>query len=237
MVKENFFRNIIANLLIVLILISIVFIGFSNEVITVLSSNNYEAIYRGNKENKNVSLMINVYWGEELIPQFIDILKKYDCNATFFVGGSYVAKHEHVLTQIVSSGNELGNHGYYHKDCTTISKERIYEEIYITHNLVKELVGYEMTLFAPPSGAVNRQTCEIAASLNYKTIMWSKDTIDWRDKDCELIYNRAIKNPQNGDLILMHPTPETLKCFEKIIKFYIDNGFSITTVSKNIQNI
>lgn len=237
MIKENFFRNVVSNLLILLVLITVVFVGFSNEVVSVFSQGAFEPIYRGNSENKNVSLMINVYWGEELIDDFISILSKHNSKATFFVGGCYVAKNEKILTQIIESGNEIANHGYYHKDCTSISKERIAEEISITHDLVKKLVDYEMTLFAPPSGAVNSLTCEVAANLNYKTIMWSKDTIDWRDKDSELIFNRATKNPQNGDLILMHPGQETLKAFERIVEFYIEKGFDVTTVSKNIQNL
>ena len=237
MVKEKLFRNVVSNLVIILILVSLIFIGFSNDVISVFSHNGNSAIYRGNSNEKNVSLMINVYWGEEYIDEFISILNKYNSKATFFVGGCYVAKNEKILHSILNSGNEIGNHGYYHKDCTTLSDDRIREEITITHSLVKQITGYEMTLFAPPSGAVNENTCLIAGELNYKTIMWSKDTIDWRDKDSNLIYNRAIKNPQNGDLILMHPSKETLMAFEKIVSFYVDLGFNVTTVSKNIQNL
>ncbi len=237
MFKEIFFRNIVSNVLIVLVLISIVFIGFSNDVVSVFSQNVFEPIYQGNTQKKQISLMINVYWGEELIDEFINVLNKHNSKATFFVGGCYVAKNEHLLTKIINSGNEIGNHGYYHKDCTIISKERIAEEILITHKLVKDLTGYEMTLFAPPSGAVNDITCEIASSNNYKTIMWSKDTIDWRDKDSELIYKRATKNAKNGDLILMHPCCETLNVFERIVRFYIENGFSVVTVSQNIENL
>ena len=92
-----------------------------------------------------------------------------------------------------------------------------------------------MTLFAPPSGAYNNKTLEIANNLNYKTIMWSKDTIDWRDKDENLIYSRATNNAKNGDLILMHPTQETLSALPKIIEFYKNNNFNLTTVSNNIN--
>lgn len=237
MFKESLFRNVISNLLIILVLISIVFVGFSGDVISVFSQGDFSPIYKGNTEKKQISLMINVYWGEELIDEFISILNRHNSKATFFVGGCYVAKNEKILKSIAESGNEIGNHGYYHKDCTKISNDRIREEIKITHDLVKSLVGYDMTLFAPPSGAVNNITCTIAAEQNYKTIMWTKDTIDWRDKDSELIFNRATKNPQNGDLILMHPCKETLNSFERIVKFYIEKGFTVTTVSQNIENI
>jgi peptidoglycan/xylan/chitin deacetylase (PgdA/CDA1 family) len=67
--------------------------------------------------------------------------------------------------------------------------------------------------------------------------MWSKDTIDWRDKDVNLIIKRATKNPENGDLILMHPKPHTLSALGEIIDFYIGLGFNVVTVGENVSGI
>ena len=86
----------------------------------------------------------------------------------------------------------------------------------------------------PPSGSYGLQTLEAAEFLGYTTIMWSKDTIDWRDKDSNLIYKRATKNMQNGDIILMHPTECTKLALSDIILEYQKNGFSLVTVSQNI---
>ena len=65
--------------------------------------------------------------------------------------------------------------------------------------------------------------------------MWSKDTIDWRDKDENTILSRATKNLSNGDLILMHPKEHTLNVLPKIIDFILENGYNIVTVGKNIE--
>ena len=86
-------------------------------------------------------------------------------------------------------------------------------------------------MFAPPSGSVNTSVVKTAMELGYKTIMWTHDTIDWRDKDEGLIFNRATKNITGGDLILMHPTLHTKNCLEKIIKTLKNNGLELTTVS------
>ena len=91
-----------------------------------------------------------------------------------------------------------------------------------------------MNLFAPPSGSFNSTTLKVANDLNYKTIMWSKDTIDWRDKNEGLVYSRATKNLQNGDLILMHPTEHTAAALGKIIEYVLKSGFRIVTVGENI---
>lgn len=106
-----------------------------------------------------------------------------------------------------------------------------------THKIVKELLDVDMTLFAPPSGAYNKVTVEMANSLGYKTIMWTRDTIDWRDKNTDLIYSRAIKNASGGDLVLMHPTENTAQALPKIIDYLTQKGFEIVPVSENIGGL
>ena len=232
--KDRLYR-IIANIVICIVFVIVVGVAMLSPESIISSSTNNKAIYSGNQNKNNVSIMINVYWGDEFIEPILNCLKENDVRATFFVGGVWVSKNNELLKKIYNDGHEIGNHGYFHKDHTTLTDEKNREEIYQTHLLVKELIGIDMTLFAPPSGAYNNKTLEIANNLNYKTIMWSKDTIDWRDKDENLIYSRATNNAKNGDLILMHPTQETLSALPKIIEFYKNNNFNLTTVSNNIN--
>ena len=108
------------------------------------------------------------------------------------------------------------------------------QEIEYNHKLIKGLIGVDMKLFMPPSGSYGLQTLEAAEKLGYTTIMWSKDTIDWRDNDTNLIIKRATKNMQNGDIILMHPTQCTKDALKSIVLAYKDAGFNLVTVSQNI---
>ena len=187
--------------------------------------------YSGNENSNKISLMINVYWGTEYLDGMLDILDKYDVKTTFFVGGTWAVKESDMLTKIYEKGHEIGNHGYSHKDQDKLSRDDNKKEILTTHNIVKDLLGIDMTLFAPPSGAYSKTTVEVANELSYQTIMWTRDTIDWRDKDANLIYSRAIKNAKGGDLVLMHPTQKTLEALENIIVELQSKGFKLTTVS------
>ena len=141
-----------------------------------------------------------------------------------------------MLKQICECGFEIGNHGYNHKDHDKLTYEHNKQEILATHEIVKRITGIEMKLFAPPSGAYNQTTLDVASQMGYKTIMWSHDTIDWRDKDEDLIFERATKNTVGGDLILMHPTLKTKNCFDKIDKTLKQKGLEITTVSNVLSN-
>ena len=187
--------------------------------------------YSGNENSNKISLMINVYWGTEYLDGMLDILDKYDVKTTFFVGGTWAVKESDMLTKIYEKGHEIGNHGYSHKDQDKLSREDNKKEILTTHNIVKDLLGIDMTLFAPPSGAYSKTTVEVANELSYQTIMWTRDTIDWRDKDANLIYSRAVKDAKGGDLVLMHPTEKTLEALENIIVELQSKGFKLTTVS------
>ena len=179
--------------------------------------------------------MVNVYWGTEYIKDMLDVFDLYNVKTTFFVGGSWAIKNDELVKKIYNNGHELANHGYWHKDHKLISEGKNREEIYLTHEVIKGITGYNMQLFAPPSGSFGDKTLKVAQELGYKTIMWSKDTIDWRDHNPDIIYTRATKNPKGGDLILMHPTESTLKSLSKIISFYNNQGYKLTTVLENIS--
>ena len=192
--------------------------------------------YKGDTNKPNASLMINVYQGSEFIEPIMHALTEGGAKATFFVGGSWASRNPEIVKKIVDNGFEIGNHGYLHKDHDKISAERQSQEITTCHDLIKQLTGVEMTLFAPPSGAYNRTTVEICNTLNYKTIMWTLDTIDWRDKSSDLVFKRATKKIQNGNLILMHPTAHTLEALPSVINAYTRAGIQLVSVSDNIMS-
>ncbi len=225
--------RIITNIIIAAILLSltVVAIPFSSGISV---SGNPNVIYNGDTSQNNVSFMINVYWGTEYIEDMLDVLDLYKVKTTFFVGGSWVAKNVDMAKEIYSRGHEIGNHGYNHKDHDKITRQQNYDEIEKTHLLISANLGIEMNLFAPPSGAYNDTTVEVATELKYNTIMWTHDTIDWRDKDSDLVFKRATKNLSNGDLILMHPTKHTLNALSDILAYATNNGFNATTVSQTI---
>lgn len=223
-----------SNLIIALVIACVggfaVFAGLSIVPTTAVSG----VYYNGDTTKNDVTLMINVYWGTEYLDDMLEILDNYNVKTTFFIGGTWAVLNEDYLTKIYESGHELANHGYHHKDHDKLDEAGNLNEISTTHKIVKELTGVEMDLFAPPSGAYDSLTATCAEQLGYHTIMWTRDTIDWRDHDSNLIYSRAVKNAKGGDLILMHPTEATVEALPKIIEFFQANNFNLTTVSENI---
>jgi peptidoglycan/xylan/chitin deacetylase (PgdA/CDA1 family) len=233
-IPEKVFVNIVANVIMVLIVTTILALSFGSEFLIAINGNASQAIYRGNVTKKNVSIMINVYFGTEYIERMLQILREYDAIATFFVGGVWVNKNNDALKLIAESGHEIGNHGYFHLDHKSISYAKNKEEILVTEKLVESVIGKKTNLFAPPDGSFNATTLKAANELGYKTVVWSKDTIDRRDKNTELIYTRAVKELKNGDLISMHPTANTVEALKDICKYFAAQGFNMVSVSDNI---
>ena len=223
--------TIFSNVIIFALLIVLVVTTSTGNLNYVFNYENEEVIYNGNKSSNKVSLMINVYWGNEYIEDILNVLNKYEVKTTFFVGGTWVEKEPELFSKIIANGHEIGNHGYFHENHSKLTYEQNLEEISSTHNLIKVVYNIDMNLFAPPSGAFNQATLSCVHELGYKTIMWSKDTIDWRDHDVNLIIKRATTNIQGGDLILMHPTAETLKALPTILEYYKVNNLVADTVT------
>lgn len=192
-------------------------------------------IYAGNLDSNCVSLMINVYWGTEYIEPILEILEEKKVKCTFFVGGTWAKDNPQLLEKIYKSGHEIASHGYSHKEHEKLSFEQNLSEMQQTHEIVKNIIDYDITLFAPPGGSYNSLTVEASKSMGYKTIMWTRDTIDWRDQNTQLIYNRAIKEMKGGDLILMHPKEKTVEALPLIIDYAIAHQLKIATVSETIR--
>lgn len=193
-------------------------------------------VYRSGTTTANaVSLMFNVYWGTEEVYSILDILENRNAKATFFIGGCWADDNVECLRVIKEKGHEIGNHGYFHKDQSKMSVAQNEREIADCNQFIKLAIGQTPTLFAPPSGAYANATLTACQNLNMKTILWSRDTIDWRDKDAKLIYTRATKNVKAGDFVLMHPMEKTVEALDGIITYYESVGLKLVSVSENLQ--
>ncbi len=222
----------ITNSILVLILavVSVVcFIPSAKSVSSVKENVHYKGVSKD-----GVSLMFNVYWGTKEVTGILNVLDEYDAKATFFIGGSWADDNVECLKEIAARGHEIGSHGYFHRDHNTLDYSGNYQEIKTSADFIFEATGIRISLFAPPSGAYNDDTVKAAEALGLKTVMWSKDTIDWRDKDKAVCVRRATQKVAGGDLILMHPMAHTLEALPEILKCYRDKGLRTVSVSENL---
>ncbi len=191
------------------------------------------AIRGGKPATSMAAIACNVDWGEAEIPKMIDIFRENDVKISFFPCGRWAEKNPEVLRQMYGAGHEIGNHGYGHKLCTQIGMEQSKQEILKTETAINSILGIKTNLFAPPSGDYKKDTVAMAEDLGYKTILWTADTVDWKEgSTADVIKKRVLKKDLNGAIILMHPKPETVKALPELIAEIEKQGIKLVTVSE-----
>lgn len=192
-------------------------------------------IYRGNPAKPMVSLMINVAWGNQYIVPMLDILDEEKVKVTFFLDGSWLSKNQELAAEMQKRGHELENHAYTHPNMSTLSRARATAEIEKTKTLLKQSLGVDNTWFAPPSGDFDQETVDIAASLGLKTVLWTLDTVDWRNPSPESVVAKISAKAEPGTLILMHPTASSSQALKGMIRAIKAKGLQLGTVSQTLS--
>lgn len=224
---------IVTNLLICAIIVVTAVVGFAGGSAVTVSDGDNNVFYRSESKN-GVSLMFNVYQGADEVERILDILDEYGAKATFFIGGCWADDNVDCVREISSRGHELASHGYFHRDHSALSYEENVAEISPSVRLLEMISGQKIALFAPPSGAFCDYTVSACLELGLKVIMWSRDTIDWRDSDAALIASRATKGLAAGDFVLMHPTSSTVQALPVILNYIRNCGLAACTVSYSL---
>lgn len=191
-----------------------------------------EVYYKGVKDEKIVALLCNIDWGNEYIPEILRILEENSINITFSITGRWAKENTELVKELYDYNHEIANHGYQHVDHDKLNYDENYQAISMANDIIKEIIGESPKYFGPPSGAYNEETVKAAKDLGYTVIMWSVDTIDWReDSSKELIIDRVTKDIKPSDIILMHPTENTVKALPEIIAYLFDNNYKIGTIN------
>lgn len=172
--------------------------------------------------------------------KILDVLKKHDVCATFFIAGKHAAWYEKPLIRLVKEGHEIGNHTYNHPDVSTLSDYQIESEIIACEKIIFEKTGKKTNLFRPPYGNYNRSNMSaIAKKLGYKIILWTTiDTKDWQNPSAQSISQKIINDAQNGDIILLHDyaTNNTVEALDMFIPAMKQKGYKFVTISQLIES-
>ncbi|MCH1625923.1 polysaccharide deacetylase family protein [Ferdinandcohnia quinoae] len=189
--------------------------------------------YEDESKRKQVALTFDDGPHPKNTQLILDILKKHQANATFFVLGNRVNLYPDTLKKIYEEGHEIGNHSWTHTNFTSIGLDGIRQEVTHTNTAIQEILGYKPQLVRPPYGAVD-ETVQGAAKL--PLILWSVDSLDWKLRSSSAIVQEVLSNVSNGSIVLMHDihsaTPEAV---DAIISNMKKKGYHFVTVSQLLK--
>lgn len=187
-------------------------------------------IYRGHPEKEMVAFLINVSWGEEYIPEILNTLKENKVKATFFIEGKWAKANSELVKMIDEQGHLIGNHAYNHPDMARLSTEDNVNQINQTNQILTAIIDKKPRWFAPPSGSFDDQVIHSAYELNMETILWTVDTIDWKNPSVSVMINRVNEKIHPGATVLMHPTEATESGLDELINVIKDSGYELGTI-------
>lgn len=195
-----------------------------------------DAIFRGHEKKQAVSFAINVAWGEEYIPDLLQTLQKQNIKVTFFLEGRFAKKHPKLVEMIAEQGHEIGNHSYSHPQFSKLGESEMHDEIKKTNEIIQTITGKTPTLFGPPSGDYNEATLQKVREFSMDTVMWSLDTVDWKNPNPVAMKLKIVNQIHPGAIVLMHPTKPTADIFEEMMIEIKQKGFAIIPISELISS-
>lgn len=186
-------------------------------------------------EADKVAFTFDISWGRATAGPVLDILREKDVKATFFLTGFWAKKQPDIARRIVEDGHEIASHGDAHVNLSQYDGEAIAKNIMTAHRDLEEMTGAQARFFRPPNGDYDDLVIATARQLGYETIIWSLDTIDWKNPGADYMINRVQTNVRRGDIILMHAS-DSSKQIHLALPRMIDNlraaGFEITTLGE-----
>ncbi len=155
-------------------------------------------------------------------PKILDILKRENVKAAFFVIGDQAENNVGLLQRYVREGHEVGNHTFTHPDISEISPRQLELELNLTERLFASKLGLQPLYFRPPYSIDQEpDTTDQAAPIDlveqmgYIIIGNKIDTEDWNEhpiKSPEEITNGVLSQLDamkdrpwfRGSVILLH---------------------------------
>ena len=175
-------------------------------------------------------------------PEILDVLRRHDVPATFFVVGSQAARHPELVRAELAAGHEVGAHTFTHSDLGASSGLRADIELSLTQSALAGAAGIKTHLLRLPYSSITADATDSelaaarrAADLGYLMVFATEDSEDWRQPGTDVIVHRSTPPAGQGGVVLLHDAggdrSQTVEAVERLITKLKGEGYRFTTVS------
>ncbi len=201
----------------------------------------YDAYYAGNSEEKKIYLTFDAGYENGYTPAILDVLKKHNVKAAFFIVGNYLETSPDLVKRMVAEGHIVGNHTYHHPDMSQISDaQALKKELSDLEELYLQTTGQEMPKFyRPPQGKYSENNLKCAQELGYNTIFWSLAYVDWyvdKQPTKEQAFSKLLPRIHPGAIVLLHSTSKTnAEILDELLTKWEEQGYTFGTLYELCQ--
>lgn len=180
------------------------------------------AVFMGDPAKKELYLTFDNGYENGYTSRILDTLKAKKVPATFFVTGHYVKTQAELLKRMTAEGHIIGNHSWSHPDVSTISEEKLVEELNRVKTEVAKITGQqEMKYLRTPRGIFNERSLAVSKKLGYTNVFWSLAYMDWNVKaqrGAQHAYEKVTAQFHPGAVMLLHSVSrDNAEALERII--------------------
>lgn len=195
----------------------------------------HQAFYVDETDEKVLYLTFDNGYEQGYTEQVLDVLKKQNIPATFFVTGHYVKSEPGLVKRMSDDGHIIGNHSNTHPDFTKMSKENVKQELDTLEKYVAEITDQKkLTYLRPPRGTFNEDTLSWADELGYVHVFWSLAFKDWetdQQKGWKYAYDQILSQIHPGAVLLLHTVSEdNAEALDKVITELKEQGYTFKSL-------
>ena len=197
----------------------------------------YDAAYLGDTTQKVLYLTFDAGYENGCTAKILDVLKKHEVPAAFFLVGNYIEKNADLVRRMVSEGHTVGNHTMHHYDMSKLrDKAAFQKELEDLENLYREAVGQPLPKFyRPPQGIYSEENLRLAKELGYKTVFWSLAYVDWNNDSQptrEQAFAKLLPRTHDGAVVLLHSTSQTnAEILDELLTKWKSMGYTFAPIS------
>ena len=172
-------------------------------------------------------------------PQLLDLLKKYQVKATFFVVGRFALENHDLIKRIQQEGHLIGFHSYEHKNALWKAPSYMKKDFDKGIEVMKDL-GINVRYYRPPWGLISWMTLVQLHRYRLRLIIWHVMAEDWRKKNTsQMIKVKLIERTRANDIICLHDgrgknrAPiHTIEAIKDVIPLWISKGYKFETIDR-----
>ena len=145
-----------------------------------------------------------------LTPVLLQMLGRENIRAAFFVLGQRIEQGGASIIKLAhEQGHQIGNHSYDHPNLSMLSEAKIRDQLVRTQDLIGSNSSPQR-FFRPPYGAQNPLVKKVAQDLGFTTVLWTADSLDWKNHTPSWIDTALGAIRSNGrSIVLNHDIHKT----------------------------